>query len=359
MPVNNSPDLRIRELDRLLSKKHHSPEGCNIAEYQGCWTKDELAKTVSENLDLGKIISTKTIENDIDKMEKHYGAPIDKKNIFLPSYNTSESRKGKNVKKVGIFYWDRSRNIFNNNNLSKEEYNSLRSVIDILKQFKGLNNFEDVGSLIEKLEIKAVKSKSPSIFFETVDNYSGLEHVSILAHAIKKELVVSIQYQAFNEEESTTYTIHPYQLKEYKNRWFVLAYTEEFNERALGVYGLSRITQEPDYLHKNYKKPELKRIKKYFKDIIGVTNYENEPIEQIIFKATGNRRFYVKTKPWHSSQNIIEESTNSTLFSIHVKQNNELIAHILSFGKDVQIIEPPQLRDKIKALLSQAIKGYN
>ena len=357
MPDNQSPDLRIRELDKLLKNKFHRPEGCQTSDYAGIWTKQELAETVSQNLDLDRIISTKTIENDLKKMEKYYNAPIDKKDIFLPKFN-EKTNELRNVKKIGYFYLDNSEGIFNNNNLTISELSSLRKVIELLKQFKGLQNFEEIEHLLNKLEIKVTKSKNPTIFFDTVDDYTGHHHVTTIANAINKKIPISIAYKAFNEHQTKTYTLHPYQLIEFNNRWFVLAATEEFSD-SLGVYGLSRIEREPEYLPTPFKKAISEEIKMYFKDIIGVTHLKEAPLEQIIFKAFKGRAAYIKSKPWHTSQNIIEEQEEHTTFSIHVKQNKELIAHILSFGGDVQVLQPKTLKKEVHKQLTKALRHYD
>ena len=69
------------ELVKLLKNTMHYPENCKIEEYRGFWTKKELAEKISEIFDLERILSEKTIENDLKKMELDYNAPI-KKNIL-------------------------------------------------------------------------------------------------------------------------------------------------------------------------------------------------------------------------------------------------------------------------------------
>lgn len=357
MPVNYSPDLRLRELEKLLLNTMHYPENCKKDSYRGVWTKQELAERISELFDLPRVLTTKTIENDLKKMEEDYNAPIDKKDIYLPSYKGSS--QGKNVKKVGYFYYDTEKTIFSNNNLTQEDLKNLRSVVEMLKQFKGFRYFEDIGVLIDKLELKASKNKNSSIIFETVDSFSGLEYIEYIAKAIKEKQVLKIKYQPFYEKDYKTYTIHPYQLREFNNRWFVLAHTEEFEERKLGVYGLSRIIEIPTFLASNYINEHQKLIENYFEHIIGVTNYLNSPVEHIIFEVFGTRARYVSTKPWHSSQKLIKENENSSLFSIDVKINNELLALILQFGEDLKVVEPLELVEIVQKKLLNSIKMYN
>jgi predicted DNA-binding transcriptional regulator YafY len=357
MPVSYSPDLRLKELEQLLLNTMHYPEGCQKEEYKGVWTPEELAEKISELFDLKKTISTKTIVNNLKKMEVDYNAPIDKKDIYVPSWNGKAN--GKNVKKVGYFYYDTTKTIFSNNNLSQADLKNLRTVVDMLKQFKGFKYFEDVDVLVDKLELKASKNNHASIIFETIDEFTGLEHIDIIASAIKNSKVLKIKYQPFYESKPVTYTIHPYQLREYNNRWFVLAHTEEFEERKLGIYGLSRITEEPKLIAKTFIKTYTNLVKTYFKDIIGVTNFLDNKVEHIVFEAYGMRANYIKTKPWHPSQQIVSETADICTFSLDIKINNELIALILQFGLDIKILEPASLQNTIVDKLKKATELYD
>ena len=355
MPISYAPDIRIRELDKLLLKRHHFPEGNNNPAYVGLWTKSELARTISEILDLKKTISEKTIENDLKKMEEDYNAPLDKKYIQVKVYN--EDGTEKTINKIAYFYYE-DKGIFNNNNLEPADLKNLRTVISILEQFKGFKHFEDISGLIEKLEVKTIKNKRPDIFFETVDQYTGMDNIDIIARAVKEKFSLKINYKPFNFEKPAQLTIHPCQLREFNNRWFVLASTEEYPERDLGVYGLERIVSKPQKTKTKYRNTDNSTAKNYFKDIIGVTNFENKRIEQVKFEIFGVRSSYVVTKPWHTSQKLIEEKENSKIFQINVKLNNELIAKILSFGSDIKIIEPKQLQKSIEEKLNLALKRY-
>lgn len=357
MPVSYSPDLRLKELEKLFLNTMHYPEGCQKEEYKGVWTKQELAEKISEIFNLERTISTKTIENDLKKMEEDYNAPIDKKNIYLQGFKVKSN--GTNVKKIGYFYYDTEKTIFNNNNLSQADLKNLRTVVDMLKQFKGFKYFEDVDVLVDKLELKASKNNHASIIFETIDEFTGLEHVDLIASAIKNSKVLEIKYQPFYENKPATFTIHPYQLREYNNRWFVLAHTEEFEERKLGVYGLSRIIEEPKLIGKTFIKSHTNLVKNYFKDIIGVTNFLDKNIEHIIFESYGIRANYIKTKPWHPSQQIVSETADSCTFSLDIKINNELIALILQFGLDIKIIAPASLQNLIIDKLKKAVDIYD
>ena len=60
------------------------------------------------------------------------------------------------------------------------------------------------------------------------------------------------------------------------------------------------------------------------------------------------------TKKLHHSQELVEER----MISIRVYTNRELIAKILEFGADVEVLEPVILRQKIAEILEKASAKY-
>jgi predicted DNA-binding transcriptional regulator YafY len=139
----------------------------------------------------------------------------------------------------------------------------------------------------------------------------------------------------------------------------VYAYTEEYKDtgRTEGVYGLERIISL-EKTDKRFKAPNVKRIKKYFSDIIGVTNYEDKKVETIVIKMNKFRAHYLRTKPVHHSQKVIKESLEYDWFSFKLKPNPELRAFLLSYGKDVVVEKPASLVEEMKVILKETIDNY-
>ena len=57
---------------------------------------------------------------------------------------------------------------------------------------------------------------------------------------------------------------------------------------------------------------------------------------------------YIASQPLHSSQKIIEETTDHTVFCLNVNVSEELIRTLLSYGGEVRIQEPESLRFEIE-----------
>ena len=68
---------------------------------------------------------------------------------------------------------------------------------------------------------------------------------------------------------------------------------------------------------------------------------------------------YVKTKPLHDSQQVLEESEKGIIIQIKVQHNFEIEKEILGFGDGMTVLEPTRFREIIQRRLERAVRGYN
>ena len=86
----------------------------------------------------------------------------------------------------------------------------------------------------------------------------------------------------------------------------------------------------------------------YFAPIVGVTRNEGDVPVQIVFIADHYQAPYIKTKPIHPSQQVLEETKEGVRFSIEVVPNFELERELIGFGEGLKIISPGNFVRRIK-----------
>ncbi len=332
---------RYRIIHECLKNDLHIPSTSLNPEDRGIWPIADLSEKITEKLDLEKPVSDRQLAEDISRMKDNpdlaYYAPIG------------------NKRSVGYYYSNRDYEL-NDRPLRPAEVTALKEVIELLKQFKGFKYFEDAEGLVYNIEEKILHSEFTDVQFDVLPDYRGLEFIDSIKKAIRNQRVLKMTYKAFYEEAEIPRHIHPYLLKEYNNRWFVYAYTNEYKEE--GVYGLDRIIKL-EQTDKHYKKADKKKIINYFKDIIGVTNYQERAVEEIVLRVKKPRANYLRTKPIHRSQKLIKESLEYDWFSFRLKPNRELTALILGFGEDMIVEKPLSLVKEVGAILQEAADHYN
>ena len=343
MAVTTKQIARYRIIDECLQNRHHQPSTSNNSRHRGIWSLNDLMEAIEQKTD--STVSDRTLKEDISRM---------KEDIDLAYYAPIENERG-----IGYFYSDPGYKL-TETPLSPATITALKDVIELLRQFKGFKYFENAEGLIYNIEENILKSEFTDVQFDVLPGYNGLDFIDPIKKAIREKKVLKMTYKAFYEEAETPRHIHPYLLKEYNNRWFVYAYTNEYanTDRDEGVYGLGRIISL-DPTNKRYRHPSKKRIKEYFRDIIGVTNYKEKKAGQIVLRLTKERANYLLTKPIHYSQKTIKQSNEFVWFSFKLKSNPELIALILSYGKDIVVESPKTLVVEISGILNDAIKNYS
>ena len=120
------------------------------------------------------------------------------------------------------------------------------------------------------------------------------------------------------------------------------------------IEGIVDAPKSVKYQKDNSFQPSL-----YFKDIVGVTRYEDSLVEQVVFSATVHEVPYIRTKPIHHSQREIESlSDGKVLFSIDVIPNRELERDLLGFGEGITVLSPHSLASKLKERLEKTVENY-
>jgi predicted DNA-binding transcriptional regulator YafY len=334
MPVNRNALIRYRTIDNCLRNRHKR------------WTLDDLMDSCSEALyeyeGIDKGVSRRSIQMDLQIMRSDklgYNAPII---VLEKKYYT---------------YEDADYSI-TNIPLTDQDLGKLTEVVEILRQFKGFSHFQELSGMVQRLENKIHSAKTkqePIIDFEKNDNLKGLEHIEILYQSIIKKMTVTLCYQSFKARSANDFPFHPYYLKEYRNRWFVLG-TKKRNDPIMTL-ALDRIIEikpcEIKYVEqKNFD------ISDYFQHVIGVTVEPGRATEEIILFADRETAPYVLTKPIHHSQRLIEEQSNGITFSINVQLNFELEREILGFGDRIKVLAPERLKRRIREKFEQALDLY-
>jgi predicted DNA-binding transcriptional regulator YafY len=329
MSSNKNALIRYKTIDNCLRNRTK------------LWTLEDLIDACSDALYEyeGKydLVSKRTVQLDIQNMRSEklgYNAPIE---VFQKKFYRY-SEPDFSIKNIPV---------------NENDIKVMNDAVQILKQFKDFSIFKEMNGVIQKLEDSVYASKQKAIIhLDKNERLKGLEFIDTLYDAILNKNVLKIEYKSFKARETNYYIIHPQLLKEYNNRWFLITWDEmTYLTLALDrVISIEKINAE--YIDKNIDGDH------FFKEVIGVTvSQRNRPMN-VIFWIDKNNAPYVKTKPFHHSQEIIEELEDGTVFKISVQINFELERVILGFGESIKIIQPTKLKKRIIHKLRIAYKNY-
>ncbi len=258
----------------------------------------------------------------------------------------------KDGRRVYYRYDDKNFTI-NKRPLSQTEMAQLKETIFMLNRFKGMPQFEWMEELLSNLEDKfRLKGQKRNVIgFDQNPYYEGAKYLSDLFNAIVNRQTLHIDYRKFNGD-IRNFVIHPYFIKQYNNRWFLLGLNHSLN--VITNIPLDRITSIK-VAQEKYVDSEIE-WNEYFEDVIGVTITDEDP-QTIVLRFSQKQYPYIKSKPIHGSMKIVSDDEGTV--SIKVIPNYELEAMIGSFSNDVEILSPQWLRDKIGEKYKELAEKYS
>ena len=226
----------------------------------------------------------------------------------------------------------------------------------MLSRFKGMPQFEWMESLLTNLEDKFhLQGSADSVISMDGNEYAaGIEHLSPLFNAIINKTPLSVDYTTF-DGKSFKWEIHPYHIKQYNNRWFLIGLNND-EYRDITNLALDRIVKF-DILHRPFiENTIIEDFDDYFYDIVGVSFPADAKVEDVVLKFSAHRFPYIKAKPIHGSQKVLSE-TDRTIW-LKIIPNKELQSIILSFGDDVEVLQPAAFRESVAEKIRNSCRKY-
>ena len=67
---------------------------------------------------------------------------------------------------------------------------------------------------------------------------------------------------------------------------------------------------------------------------------------------------YVLEREWHTNQTVEQNADGSVLLKFKSNQKQQVLSWVLSFGKAVKVLNPPELIEKVKEEIKKISKLY-
>lgn len=183
----------------------------------------------------------------------------------------------------------------------------------------------------------------------------GTENLFGLIHAIKNRLKISFTYQKFWEQELTHRSVEPYALKEFKNRWYVLA--KDHKDNNIKSFALDRLTNLA-ISNTSFKFPSDYNVEESYRYCFGIISPTDEAPLEIILSFDPIQGKYIKSLPLHNTQQILIDSSKELRIKLTLCVTYDLVMEILSYGQFVKVIQPASLLDEIRKAHNKAYKQY-
>lgn len=260
----------------------------------------------------------------------------------------------------------------------------------VLESLKAQNGDEAIDVWSRILMNSIIKGAEPNLsvisFYESLPDSEHVKAFEKLLNFILDRQPIQFDYYSKNSQKTRHVYMHPYMLKNYNQRWYLIgrelasdcdpnnrllryrndfSFDKKYPVSSLAIDGINPRGQDgtiPDTIEMwdvAFVEWGVKPVD-YFDELIGVTpDIINGP-QKAILRFNRSRFQYVSSKPIAMSQKEIKPGekyydAERPTISITVHFNREFTQQILSFGQDVEVIYPEELRAKI----AQTIKSMS
>ena len=206
--------------------------------------------------------------------------------------------------------------------------------------------------------LKIGENTSDSIHFEK-RRPQGTENMFGLIHAIKNKLEIHFSYHKFWEDQPTDRTVEPLALKEFKNRWYLIA-RDLNSETSLGsikTFGLDRM-KALEITRSHFKNTENFNIEEEFKYCFGIISPNDEEPREVILSFDPIQGKYIKSMPLHDSQQILVDNDTELQIKLLMFVTYDFEMELLSYGEYVKVLKPDSLVEEMESRYSKAFANY-
>ncbi|MBK7384545.1 MAG: WYL domain-containing protein [Flavobacteriales bacterium] len=201
---------------------------------------------------------------------------------------------------------------------------------------------------------KRARELAKHIDFEGLGRLQGLEHLSPLLRAIRERKEVVITYRRFQTDETKEHHVRPHILKEYHGRWYVVGWSRKYPRPI--TLGLDRI-EGILITSARFALDKSRRLREVVASMIGV-DASAERIETVLVRASADQAKYIRSLPWHASQQVEREDEEHVVFRFTLRPNYELRQLIMGCGAQVKVLEPAWLAKEIQQVHKDSVEMY-
>ncbi len=298
------------------------------------YTSAELMELVNRQLEMkgmNPILSRNTFSLDMREMDEELYS-------VYGFYGILTEKRGRQVYysyKPGI------KGLYNRD-LTVADREKLQQVSQLLLGFRGMPHFDWVEEVMARSDQHAMANRHEVASFESGTRQDEQFFMDLFT-AIRLRQVVDVVYQRFGAEPKER-TLHPYYLKQYRQRWYLFAVIE--GKETVCCWALDRLRSLKRNTTVAFRPTEVD-FSHYFDDFIGVTRPDNAAVEHIVLRADDWVVNYLRTSPLHVSQQIGEHTEDGTPVTLDVMVNHELEQELLFLGEHVAVVAPEHFRQQM------------
>ncbi len=183
----------------------------------------------------------------------------------------------------------------------------------------------------------------------------GTDNLYGLIHAIKNKLQIRFNYEKYWDESITSRLVEPYCLKEFKNRWYVIA--KDIKDTHPKTFALDRMT-DLEITSTKFIIPVSFNMQDMFRHCYGIITPTDQKPEEVVLSFDSDQGKYIKSLPLHETQEILLDTEDELQIRLKIYITHDFIMELLSYSNNVKVLQPVSLAIRLKEEYEKAWKQY-
>jgi len=315
--------LRLTRLDRKLSEGKFP-------------TAKELASSFS--------CSERTIERDVARLKEKHGAPVyfdynhggyaySDPTFTLPAIRMTQGEL------LAIFLAEQLLAQYANTPLHQRLASAFQKISSFLPEEISLD-FHELASAIS-FHPGPVRDQAREGLFDQI------------TAAIAERCVLAMRYFSQYRNASTEREVDPYHLHNNQGDWYVSGYCHW--RKGLRDFALTRIL-DLRVLERTFSIPASFNKEAYLKQQFGIE--KGGAPQEVLLKFSPTQSRWMREKVWHGTEEKIPQPDGALLLKMFVPVTSELKRWVMSYGRDVEVLGPEELREMVKREVEELAARY-
>jgi predicted DNA-binding transcriptional regulator YafY len=344
MPITRSAFQRYRLIDEVISR------------YPRQYSKQKLFELCQDKCGIRSISS---LEKDIQRLREDHDAPI----AYCKRRN-------------GYYYTDPQFRLLRLM-LSPDDMEAMDYAREVLAGTQGSSIAGELSNALQKVRqsldiIREVKTEPGAetaatrrvVYVEEKILGGNRQYVPVLIRAINQNRQITFRYKKHEETATDILTaeppklraLHPILLREVQDSWYVIGYDEKTGRER--TFALDRM-RDLELTHDACAVPPavLTNVSELFDHIYGITD-SSGPVEEIVLSFSPLFGRYVKAKPIHQSQEVLQDNDVACVVRLRLAPNRDLLMHLRSYGEHLRVLQPASLVQELTESLRATLVNY-
>ena len=186
---------------------------------------------------------------------------------------------------------------------------------------------------------------------------SGQKYLQSIIKAMKENRVLNITYYDYNKDEENCFDVHPYCVKLFRQRWYLVACRTYHHEQDPDIYKLDCI-KDLKTKDETFVMPKNWNAKEYYNGCFGINVDQRLDIQSVKLKVSAGLANNIRDLPIHESQEEVECNEEYSIFSYYLRPGFNFQQELLWNGEDLEVLEPLWLRKEIARKIKRMLNKY-